>query len=169
MQNLRECEIEFTLRSILRASKQPGTVLNMRKILSDLTTNTITQTLWNKRYFVTEAGSTTVESNEFQTIVRETFILLGALNIADYIPVLEPISMNLMGLGKRMKDAHQKMDTFFDNVIEEQQKANAEGKSSKNFLDVLIKSMSMQPGESGSRAEPLSRDTVKGILWVRNS
>ncbi|XP_057827800.2 cytochrome P450 750A1 [Cryptomeria japonica] len=80
----------------------------------------------------------------FEELVWEGNVLMGAVNIGDFIPCLE--WLDLQGLRRRMKNVHQQLDAIFDKIIDEHVERKGrrsveeeeEEERQKDLIDVLV-------------------------------
>ncbi|KAI3807147.1 hypothetical protein L1987_23071 [Smallanthus sonchifolius] len=79
-----------------------------------------------KRYFGGDDPELEEEGKRFQRMLDETFVLAGASNVGDYLPVLSWLGMK--GLEKR--------DAFFQGLIE--QLRNSKGTEGVNKRKTMI-------------------------------
>ncbi|KAJ4961663.1 hypothetical protein NE237_021573 [Protea cynaroides] len=71
-------------------------------------------------------------------VVDEALKLIGAINLADYIPCLG--SLDLQGLGRRMKAVSKVLDQFLEKIIDEHiQVAKDSQNNHKDFIDMNSK------------------------------
>ncbi|KAG5542048.1 hypothetical protein RHGRI_021781 [Rhododendron griersonianum] len=78
------------------------------------------------------------ETRKFKEMVTETFLLGGATNIGDFVPVLNCFGLN--GLDKRLKALQQKRGTFMQDLIEEHRRENKsdQNEQRETMVDVLL-------------------------------
>ena len=95
-------------------------------------------------------------------MVKETFQLSGATNIADYIPLLKFFGQQK--LETKLKTLQAKRDQFLQDLIEEHRRtvrSSDSEKGNKTMIDVLL---SLQQTES----EYYTDEIVKGMIVVSN-
>ncbi|XP_016514159.2 cytochrome P450 CYP736A12-like, partial [Nicotiana tabacum] len=91
-------------------------------------------------------------------IVQEMVRLVGAFNIADYVPFLEPF--DIQGLNKQLKGTGKAVQKVFDTIINEHEEDARDGshKGSKDLVDVMLSHQNCPKSYSIDRA------TMKAIL-----
>ncbi|CAM6128886.1 unnamed protein product [Calypogeia fissa] len=155
---VREREVMAALHFILEES-QRGNAVNMTELFSIIAMNNITQMMMNRSYGVQSSGSkpaVPTVSTSLPMLFKEMFELLGAVNIADYIPALKPF--DLQGLHKRSKAVHRTLDTFIEEIIEEHRQRRSMA-NTEDFVDALLGF-----GQTKEFQERLPMDAVKAIL-----
>ncbi|KAL5559121.1 hypothetical protein UlMin_035332 [Ulmus minor] len=107
-----------------------------------------------KRYF----GENVEEEKEFKEIVKETFLLSGAANVGDFVPVLNYIG----GLDKRLVALQKRRDKFMQDLIEEHRRKGNEvgsGETSKTMIDVLLSLQEHEP-------QYYTDEIIRGMMLV---
>nr|GMC51381.1 cytochrome P450 CYP736A12-like [Ipomoea batatas] len=92
-------------------------------------------------------------------IVHEVTTLMGAFNIAEYVPFLKPF--DLQGLYKRMKAVRKAMDNVIGEIINkhEEDARNGNKKGNMDFVDMMLLSKAL------SSADKLDQENIKSILF----
>ncbi|KAH6775159.1 hypothetical protein C2S52_012720 [Perilla frutescens var. hirtella] len=158
-----QIRIEERRHFLSRLQSLSGKPVVLRDHLSRLTLSTICRmVLSTDKYFTESEEKSIVDMNELREMIKEWFLLSGAFNIGDWIPWLS--SLDLQGYVKRMKIFREKMDRFFDYVIDDhiaRREAAGNDYEKKNFVDVLL-----QIAEDGTdKLEvELTRDCVKALI-----
>ncbi|GMN33762.1 hypothetical protein TIFTF001_004328 [Ficus carica] len=106
------------------------TKVELRPKIVDLVFNIMMKMIAGKRYYGNEVVEE--EARQFQSIMRELSELLENKNINDIFPVLQWI--DFQGVEKRMIRLKNKMDNFFQRLIDEHRK-NGTGKAKSDAND----------------------------------
>lgn len=96
--------------------------------------------------------------------VRESSMLSGMFNLADYFWFCK--KLDLQGMGKRLKEVHDRLDTMMESIIQEHEEARR-GESTRNkdaTKDVLDALLSIY--EDQSSEVKITRDNIKAFLVV---
>ncbi|KAF5184412.1 Cytochrome p450 [Thalictrum thalictroides] len=90
--------------------------------------------------------------------IRDAEVIVGAFNIADYIPFLRPF--DLQGLTKRANDVIKNLDETIEKIIDEHEHDTiGKQKNHKDFIDVMLSLMKTE----NDNEEKLDRSTVKAL------
>jgi cytochrome P450 len=146
---IREEEASAMIRSIINSDD--SLPLSIKQTVSCLSTAIICRMAFGRKY-------SDQELRAFNSMMRESFLLLGSFNIGDYIPYLD--WMDLQGLNRRMKKLHKTHDYLLEKVIEEHVARN-DPKMTHDLVDVLLAASAEKDGEF-----QVSRDSIKGVLFV---
>ncbi|KAF9616961.1 hypothetical protein IFM89_033031, partial [Coptis chinensis] len=104
-------------------------------------------------------GSVYKERFDFRPCMQEALLLLGATNIADFIPFMR--AFDLQGLTRRMKDATKTMDNFLEKIIDaHEQGTTGEQEHHKDFIAILL---SLMKSDDGYEVK-LDRTNIKAII-----
>ncbi|XP_058098711.1 cytochrome P450 84A1-like [Magnolia sinica] len=153
-------EVESTLRSI---TDKAGSAVDIGEQVFSLTRNIIYRAAF---------GSTSHEGQDkFVSILQEFSKLMGAFNIADFIPLLSCIDPQ--GLNKRMINARQTLDSFIDRIIDDHMEKRKVGckddDEDTDMVDDLLAYLT-EAGDDKASADDLqatlklSRDNIKAII-----
>ncbi|CAI0424635.1 unnamed protein product [Linum tenue] len=133
--------------------------LSAVELLSAARLNSFLHMIAGKRYFGGATEGRGEEGEEFKELMREVFELSATSNPVDFLPVLKWVDFS--GLEKRMWRAHQRMDRFFQSLIDEhrskmqEEEEDGVGSSRKTMIDTML---ILQ----GSEPETYSDDIIKG-------
>ncbi|CAK9882913.1 unnamed protein product [Sphagnum jensenii] len=130
--NVRDEEISFLVHSIFEDCKD-GKPTNMRTRLCNTSMNVMTRLSFGKRYF--GEGLSNEKNEEFQNIIMEQLVILGAFNISDFVPLVK--SFDLQGFIPKLKQLRSKIDEFFDEIIQNRLKEK-HSNDIKDYLDVML-------------------------------
>ncbi|KAE9461145.1 hypothetical protein C3L33_06959, partial [Rhododendron williamsianum] len=151
---IRNRELLCFLQTLTKKAKACEAV-NVTEELLKLTNNVISQIMLGIRSSGTEG-----EADEARTLVREVSRIFGEFNLSDFIWFLK--RWDLQGIGKRCEDIYAKYDALLEKIItdrEEMRKENGDGKSAKDFLDILVDALENEDSEI-----KLTRDHVKALI-----
>ncbi|KAK1400153.1 putative flavonoid 3'-monooxygenase [Heracleum sosnowskyi] len=101
---------------------------------------------------------------DLNAIIHELTIIVGAFNIADFIPFLR--ALDLQGLTRRLKETNRAVDEVLETIIDEHEQDARDGckKLDRDFVDVLI-SLKNNPSSTHEQvAQNLDRSTIKAIV-----
>ncbi|CAM6093073.1 unnamed protein product [Calypogeia fissa] len=159
--NVREREVMSLLHFVLEESRG-GRPVNMTECFSTIALNNITQMMMSESYCCLSSKSAlrSTTSKLSGHDLKEMFEVLGAFNIADYVPVLKPFDPQ--GLQKRAEVVHHKLDKFLEEVIDEHRERRSIANTSnykEDFVDALLGF-----GETNEFQERLSMESIKGIM-----
>ncbi|GJN36952.1 hypothetical protein PR202_gb25859 [Eleusine coracana subsp. coracana] len=113
----------------------------------------------------TVPGSVTDEAQE---LVKEVAELVGAFNVAEYIPVCR--DWDMQGLGKRAADVHRRFDVLLEDLIRHKEEAaaaaildddvcNKKKDARQDLLDILLEKAQDETAEV-----KLTRDNIKAFV-----
>eukprot|EP00253_Pinus_taeda_P001396 PITA_01396 len=145
---IREEEFSAMIRSIINSGDSYP--LNINQTLSSLSTAIICRMAFGRNY-------SDQDLKAFNSMVRESFLLIGSFNIGDYIPYLD--WMDLQGLNRRLKKLHKTQDHLLEKVIEEHVAGN-DSKVTHDLVDVLLAASADKDSEF-----QISRDSIKGVIY----
>ncbi|XP_027157205.1 isoflavone 2'-hydroxylase-like [Coffea eugenioides] len=156
--SIRVNEVHSLIKYLLKASKaSDSSTVEMKSAFFGLTLNIMMRMIAGKRYYGDDAQNKE-EAARFKEIVKETFQLSGATNIADYIPLLKFFGQQK--LETKLKTLQAKRDQFLQDLIEEHRRtvrSSDSEKGNKTMIDVLL---SLQQTES----EYYTDEIVKGMI-----
>ena len=119
--------------------------VKVKEQLANFSMNVMTRMLLGKRFFG-HKGAGAAEAAEFLEITEGIFLLLGVLNVSDYLPFLRPF--DLQGYERRMRDLEVRMDAFHSQILAEhrakrefrpkQDEGNKDEDTKEDFVDVLL-------------------------------
>ncbi|XWS14771.1 hypothetical protein CRYUN_Cryun35bG0036900 [Craigia yunnanensis] len=149
------------VRSLLRKLyKDQDRMVELKSALFELMLNVIMRMIAGKRYYGDNVAEVE-EANRFREIMRESFLLAGASNMADFFPLLKWAGKN----EKRMINLHKKRDAFTQELIEECRSKMNNGKSylstdkKKNMIEVLLSLQEEEP-------ENYKDVTIRSLMMV---
>ncbi|XP_077231372.1 cytochrome P450 84A1-like [Tasmannia lanceolata] len=150
--------VESTLQTV---SEQAGSPVNIGELVFELM-----RTITYRAAF----GSDSEEGQkEYLSIIQETSKLMGAINIADFIPWLG--FLDLQGFNNRMKITRESLDKFIDKIIDDHmEKQEEKREEDKDMIDELIAFLEeVSVDKAGlddlQKSFRLTRDNIKAIIW----
>ncbi|KAI3723011.1 hypothetical protein L2E82_34284 [Cichorium intybus] len=104
-------------RLMIRKLFSGYSLVNMKSVFYKLTLNVIMRMISGKRYFGGDNPEMEDEGKRFREILDEAFLLAGASNYGDYLPILSWLGTNR--LEKKLIALKEKTDVFFQGLIEQ--------------------------------------------------
>ncbi|XP_077225047.1 cytochrome P450 81Q32-like [Tasmannia lanceolata] len=160
---IRSDEIRSLAVQLLRNSNQNFQKIELKSRFMELTYNVMMQMIAGKSYY----GEKVVdleEAREFCDMLKESFYLMGALNLGDYLPVLRWV--DLQGLEKRSVRLMKKRDAFLQGLVDERRrkkrsKGEEEDERKKSMIDTLL---SLQESEPGYYTDEIIKGVIVAML-----
>ncbi|PON47892.1 Cytochrome P450, E-class, group I [Parasponia andersonii] len=110
------------------------------------------------------------DKDDLKGIINEVLSLIGAFNLADYVPLLGPL--DLQGQTRRLKKLSKRIDQLMENIlVQHEQARERQGEcdsTHEDFVDVLL-SLKKQhdinsQADDNHQAFTIERDNIKAIL-----
>ncbi|KAI3802430.1 hypothetical protein L1987_30562 [Smallanthus sonchifolius] len=135
--------------------------VTVRSLFYELTLNVMMRMISGKRYYGGDDRETEEEGKLFREILDETFILAGASNVGDYLPILSWLGVK--GLEKKLIALQEKRDVFFQGLIEQVRKSKGTevGNRRKTMIELLL---SLQESEPEYYTDAMIRSLVLVLL-----
>ncbi|XP_050376947.1 cytochrome P450 CYP736A12-like [Argentina anserina] len=153
---LRKEELGGLVRKLKKASEEGG-VVNVSELIGAMNENITYRML---------LGCTTDDRFDLKVIVEEMLLLIGAFNIADFVPSLA--AFDIQGLTKRLKIISKQIDQLLEKIVDdhEQVARTKNGKQGRHedFVDVLLSLMNQPLNPNDEQVVHLDRANVKAIL-----
>ncbi|KAI3773724.1 hypothetical protein L1987_48254 [Smallanthus sonchifolius] len=148
-------------RLIIRKLVSGTSPVTVRSLFYELTLNVMMRMISGKRYYGGDDRETEEEGKLFREILDETFILAGASNVGDYLPILS--WLGLKGLEKKLIALQEKRDVFFQGLIEQVRKSKGTevGNRRKTMIELLL---SLQESEPEYYTDAMIRSLVLVLL-----
>ncbi|KAK1433450.1 hypothetical protein QVD17_10360 [Tagetes erecta] len=139
---IRVDEGRFLIDKLISTCSSP---VNLSSMFNDMTLNVLMRMISGKRYF---GGDMEEEGKRFQEIVKETFMVSGASNLGDYLPILSWLGMDR--LKKKMIMLQKESESFVQGLIDQLKKVKSEqvgnDKRKKNtMIEVLLQLQHADP------------------------
>lgn len=151
-------EVECMVRDVCRASLE-GRNVNMRNLFGALTSNAITRMVLGQRFFGLKGAGPEVAADH-KAKIYESFSLINAFNIGDYLPFLRPL--DLQGHERRMKDIMKWVDNLYDSIIQEQclELKNGSETEPLNFVHTLLQAERLDKNLNMTKIKAILIDIV---------
>ncbi|CAI9112846.1 OLC1v1013342C1 [Oldenlandia corymbosa var. corymbosa] len=152
--HIRSEETELLIDKI-RASDG---LVNLSDMFMVLTNDVICRSSFGRKYSEGESGK------KFKEIMSEFICVLGGFDFGTFLPWLGWID-HVNGLNGKVKRIGQKLDEFFEGVLEEHWNADKkfdDGKTGQDFADVLLEIY--RNNNNVSAGNSIDRDSVKALL-----
>ncbi|KAK1372909.1 putative flavonoid 3'-monooxygenase [Heracleum sosnowskyi] len=109
-------------------------------------------------------GKSRDERFDLNAIIHELTIVVGAFNVADFIPFLG--ALDLQGLTRRIKQIGKAVDTVLETIIDEHEQDASDGynKLERDFVDVLLSLKNSPSSTHEQLAQHMDRSTIKAIV-----
>ncbi|KAJ9567437.1 hypothetical protein OSB04_003403 [Centaurea solstitialis] len=111
--------------------------VNLKLVFQELTLNVMMRMISGKRYFNGEMDDK--EGKRFREIAKETFMVAGASNLVDHLPVLSWFGVK--GFEKRMVSLQKKRDSFIQDLIDQSRNRkpkDIKDNKKKTMIEVLL-------------------------------
>ncbi|XP_019179028.1 PREDICTED: cytochrome P450 CYP736A12-like [Ipomoea nil] len=146
---VRREEVGALLASIKTAAAG-GEVVDLSEMVGELIENVTYKMLF---------GFRNEKKYGLKRIVHEVTALMGAFNIAEYVPFVKPF--DLQGLYKRMKAVRKAKDNLVGEIINkhEEDARNGTKKGNMDFVDMMLSSKIF------SSADKLDQENIKSLLF----
>ncbi|XP_074347866.1 cytochrome P450 CYP736A12-like [Apium graveolens] len=101
---------------------------------------------------------------DLNAIIHELTIIVGAFNVADFIPFLGAI--DLQGFNRRLKETSKAVDNVLDTINDEHERdaSNGYNKLERDFVDVLLSLKNSPSSTHEQLAQNMDRSTIKAIV-----
>lgn len=155
--DIRVDEIRFLIRKLV---SNPSPV-SMKLVFYELTLNVMMRMISGKKYFGGDNPEMEEEGKRFREILDETFVLAGASNVGDYLPILSWLGVK--GLEKKLIALQERRDVFFQGLIEQLRKSKGTevGNTQKTMIELLL---SLQESEPEYYTDAMIRGFVLVLL-----
>ncbi|CAK8537668.1 unnamed protein product [Lathyrus sativus] len=150
---IRKQELSVLVKS-LEKSALVGEVVNV----SDAVENLIEDIM-----FKMILGRSKYEQFDLKKLVRETLILFGAFNLADFIPWLGVF--DLQGLKRGFKKISKTLDEILEMIISEhEQNTNKDKTRGEDFVDILLSIIHQTIDHDSEQNHVIDRTNIKAVL-----
>ncbi|WOG93767.1 hypothetical protein DCAR_0313054 [Daucus carota subsp. sativus] len=104
------------------------------------------------------------EKFELSEVIQELAEIVGAFNIADYVPFLR--ALDLQGLTRRLRVTSKAADKILETIIDdhEQDADKSDRKLDRDFVDVILSLRNDSTGPHGKLAQTIDRSSIKAII-----
>ncbi|XP_031489382.1 flavonoid 3'-monooxygenase-like [Nymphaea colorata] len=153
--HVREKEVEI-LAALLARDGKAGKSVEVGEALSVCMTNALGKVLIGRRVLEGEE-----DAGEFRGMVLEVMQLAGVFNIGDFVPSLD--WMDLMGVAKKMKALHRRLDGFLQRIVDEHT-CSSGARGQGDVLSVLLRLKDDPVGLDGLDVKLTDTD-IKALLF----
>ncbi|VVA39784.1 PREDICTED: cytochrome P450 [Prunus dulcis] len=151
--NTRKDEVKHLICKLAQNSVHEFAKVELKSMFTELTFNIIMTMVAGKRYYGDDVSVDKEEAKQFRQIMKEVFAHSGAVNPADFLPILNWIGSN--AYEKRVMKLAKKTDSFLQGLIDEQRSKGKNG----TMIDHLLSLQDSQP-------EYYTDQLIKGFILV---
>ncbi|KAF2282952.1 hypothetical protein GH714_043269 [Hevea brasiliensis] len=150
----RKEELNLLVETIKKAAEVQELV-DVSEQVGDMNENLICRMIFGKRRN---------DKFDLRSLIKESLDLVGAVNIADYVPFLG--ALDLQGLTRRMKAYRKDMDKVLEKIIDDHEQDDRwQTKEQKDFIDALLSLMNQTKNSNGDDpAYVIDRTCIKAII-----
>jgi cytochrome P450 len=149
--SVREEEVEAIMSKI---QEKTSSKVNLSKMLMSYTNDVVCRVSFGRKYYD--------KGGKFKEVFDEFLVLLGDVNIGDFIPWLKWVEY-VNGMNSKVKRVAKEFDEFLETAIEERfqitEAQKEETNVEKNFVDTLF-----QMQDDDTLGFPLDRVAIKALL-----
>ncbi|KAK2376457.1 cytochrome P450 CYP736A12 [Trifolium repens] len=150
---IRKHELDALVKSLEKAALV-GEVVNLSEVVENLIEVIVYKMI---------LGRSKHEQFDLKKLVQEGLILIGAFNLADYVPWLGVF--DLQGLSRASKKVGKSIDELLEVIITEHEQAtNVHKNCHENFVDILLSIMHQSIDQENEQNVFIDRTNVKAIL-----
>ncbi|CAN1274287.1 Cytochrome P450 81Q32 [Linum perenne] len=151
---VREREVRLWVQRIAAKSSRR---IEMKSEIKELMFNVMTMITLGEQFYGEGAKNGGEAGRKFEECVRTGIELSGPFNMADFFPILK--WKDLIGIERKMVGLMEKVDGFFQDIVDQHRIRNKPSSSSKVLIDEILGLQQRQP-------EMFTDDIIKGILLV---
>ncbi|KAL4384707.1 hypothetical protein GQ457_15G006480 [Hibiscus cannabinus] len=148
-QFVRDEEVEDTIEKLRRASFN-GEAVNLSELLMVVSNNVVSRSALSRKYDDGDGKS------KFGLLARRLLVLLMSSSVGDMFAYLNWVDV-VRGFTSSLKQVNKEMDTYFDQIIEENRSSNNNGE--RDFLSIILKLQ-----QDGLLDMDLTLDNIKAII-----
>ncbi|KAH9330514.1 hypothetical protein KI387_002622, partial [Taxus chinensis] len=137
----RNDEMQCMVNQVLEMA-EAGQSINMRDLFASLANNTISRMVLGQRYFGPKGAASDLAA-QHRAKIYESFSLVNAFNIGDYVPFLRVF--DFQGQERRLRRLMAWIDSFYAGILEQYKVVDAltESGAPMNFLLRLLSHQSL--------------------------
>lgn len=150
--HIREEEVSSMVRSIANSDLHP---VNISRAVSALGIDIICRMAFGKKY----CDQDLIGGIGIKSMIKETFVLAGSLNMGDFIPYLAWI--DLQGLNRRLKNIHKIQDDLLGKILEEHA---SPPQNNPNYMPDLVDVLLAASADEDLEFE-ITRDNIKSVIY----
>ncbi|KAL2342500.1 hypothetical protein Fmac_003785 [Flemingia macrophylla] len=99
---------------------------------------------------------------DLKGLIQKQHNLLGAFNIADYVPWLG--LLDLQGLKREFKKTSKALDLMLEKIIKEHERVDVQNGQHEDFVDILLSLMHQPLNPYDEQSQIIERTNIKAIL-----
>ncbi|CAJ2652513.1 unnamed protein product [Trifolium pratense] len=150
---IRKEELDVLVKS-LEKSALVGEVVNVSNVVENLIEDIMYKMI---------LGRSKYEQFDLMKLVQEATILIGAFNLADYVPWLG--ALDIQGLTRSCKKTSKSLDEVLELIItEHEQTTNVHKTDHEDFVDILLSVTSEAINPENEQNLVIDRTNIKAIL-----
>ncbi|KAL8143987.1 hypothetical protein V2J09_017019 [Rumex salicifolius] len=161
---IREEEVAHMIDSIVESRG----VVDVSQVTLALASNVLCRAVFGTIYTSSGSGEGSIKKrggrNKLQELLLETQVLLGEFNVADFYPWFGWLLNKINGLDLRLENNFKKLDSFFEDVIEEHLRPTRPKVVHDDLLDVLLRVQ-----KDPNQPIKLSKNNIKGDMFIAGS
>ncbi|CAK8537674.1 unnamed protein product [Lathyrus sativus] len=150
---IRKQELGVLVKSLEKAALV-GEVVNVSEAVENLIEDIVYKMM---------LGRSKYEQFDIKILVKESVALLGAFNLADFVPWL--VAFDLQGLKRGCKKAGKAIDDALEVIItDHEQVANVDKNRHEDFVDILLSIVNQTIDQESELKDAIGRSNIKAIL-----
>ncbi|KAF5746536.1 hypothetical protein HS088_TW06G00707 [Tripterygium wilfordii] len=154
-QSIREEEVAALMNSIFQSATS-STPVDLNQKLFSLTASIIFRIAFGRSF----KGST-LHHDKFHEMVHEMEAIMGGFSAEEYFPYVGWIIDRLTGRKAWIDRVFHKMDSFFEQVIEDRIESGSAEKDQEDIVDSMLR---LQRDQTEQWTISLTRESIKGVL-----
>ncbi|BFG35867.1 hypothetical protein CerSpe_221400 [Prunus speciosa] len=151
--NTRKDEVKHLICKLAQNSVHEFEKVELKSMFTELTFNIIMTMVAGKRYYGDDVSVDKEEAKQFRQIMKDVVAHSGAVNPADFLPILNWIGSN--AYEKRVMKLAKRTDSFLQGLIDEQRSKGKNG----TMIDHLLSLQDSQP-------DYYTDQLIKGFMLV---
>ncbi|XP_027351008.1 cytochrome P450 CYP736A12-like [Abrus precatorius] len=150
---IRKEELCAAVKSLEKAAVL-GEVVNISEVVENLVEDMVHKMV---------LGRSKYDHFDLKTLVQQGNAMVGAFNLADYVPWLRPF--DYQGLTRGLKKISKGLDEVLEQIIKEHEQAIDVGRRDrKDFVDILLSTMDQTTDPHNEQNRVIDRTNIKAIL-----
>ncbi|KAL5102393.1 hypothetical protein RYX36_006720 [Vicia faba] len=150
---IRKQELGVLVKSLEKAALV-GEVVNVSDVVENLVENIMYKMI---------LGRSKYEQFDLKGLVQQVMILIGAFNLADYIPWLGVF--DLQGLTRAFKKTSKSLDEVLETILRDHEQIdNVDTIHNEDFIDTLLSIMHQTNDLENEQNHVIDRTTIKAII-----
>ncbi|WJX63584.1 hypothetical protein P8452_48450 [Trifolium repens] len=150
---IRMEELDILVKSLEKAALV-GEVVNISGVVENLIEDIMYKMI---------LGRSKYEQFDLKKLVREGTILVGAFNLADYVPWLG--ALDIQGLTRSCKKTSKSLDVVLEVILKDHEHiSNVDKTHHEDFVSILLSNMNKAIDPENDQNHVIDRSNVKAIL-----